>query len=185
MTVNKFLRYLLVSLFCFAGSTAFAQTQIFLDEFNGTSLSLVSTRTPDTGTGYTLVLNGNGSGDFEIVSSVRARTNQGVENSTILLTFEPAPTSPNYDVGFSLNAWPTSATDDPVGVVARYQDASNYYAVVIYNSVAGTSNCFLTKMVAGTPTDLDSGTVTLSTGVAYELRVSGSTISFQRGDGCR
>lgn len=182
MTGNKFLVYLLLLFFC--AVPVFAQTEIFLDDMNGTNNAQLTARTPDTGTGYTESIDTTGNGTWEITASTRARhsevsgTGSGAENAVTLLTFDPAPTSPDYNVGFGIVFWPTNGTDDPFGVVARYQDANNYYALVIYNDISGTSNVFITKRVGGTYTDIASDSFSLSSSVDYEFRVDGTSISF-------
>lgn len=176
MTASKILVYLLF-LFFFAVH-ANAQTTIFIDEFNGTNLTDIASRSPDTGTGWTEVIDTTGTNIFDIANSTRARPNSSAENATLMYIASPAPTSADASIEFSFPSFPTNATDDPIGVVLRYQDTNNYYALVIYNDVSGTSNVFISKKVAGTPSDVASGTVSLNVGHTYTFSITGTSLSF-------
>lgn len=118
---------------------------IFQDAFTGTSGTLVTAHTPNTGTSWTsLIFNGGGGEGIAISSNTADANSAGLSLSEgQLLTADATYSSANYVVKCLYST--SDSGDDTFVLAARIQDANNMYALVwnddlfeLYKKVSGT-----------------------------------------------
>jgi hypothetical protein len=138
---------------------ALAQTTVFTDAFTEatTNTDLVS-HAPDVGTGWAEVIDTAGANTIQVyqVSDTAGPSASG-NNHLILYTATPVtPCGEDCDVSVTMTAL-GAQTDRPLILVFGYVDASNYCGLAVYEAAA-SPDVAVFKVVAGTPSDLASGT---------------------------
>lgn len=146
----------------------------FYDTFTEASNTALQSHTPDIGSGWTKSFAGTATnmqvfGGGGYVGAASAATNLGV-----IYTTNGTFSSADYEVSANVTSW--TSGDDPLWVIFRYVDNSNFYGV----RLSLTFNEFrLYKVVAGVATVLNGSiNVTLTnTPQTFKVRVVGSAIS--------
>jgi hypothetical protein len=156
---------------------------VFEDLFTeaGADVNLAS-HTPNTGTSWTEVEDTYGSGSFLEVESTTddLRPDAGAANVRLVYRCNPAIalTGPDYDIEF---VYSNLVTNDPQGVIARWQDTSNTYFAEVYLSGPSHTMAIL-KEVAGAVTVLDSDTTAVAASQTFKFELRGSTLKlYQNG----
>jgi hypothetical protein len=147
---------------------------VISDLFSGSASTALSSHTPDTapvGSSW------GGSDDYELTGSGSAGVPEAGSSFPNLAVIESG-----IDVSLGCSAMEINCSfdmldvDAQLGVVFRYQDASNYW-ILILDSTAGT--IVLKKIIAGTPTTVASASSTIDIGGSPEALVlwdDGNTI---------
>jgi len=142
-------------------------TTVFQDDFNQPSSEL-SLNIPDTGTGYTLLI--QITGDIQTDGFGAAAAN-GSTSEGALYTLDATYSSADYSVEVTQNI---SGSFDETNILAvRVQDSDNMYAV-LYN---GDSSQLYTKMLGTWNTVGSSGLGVFDLSTA-KLDISGTTLRF-------
>lgn len=97
------------------------------------------------------------------VSAARA---SGTDNSNKMFYALGAPTTPDYEIEVTVQA--LSGGDDPIGIMGRYQNASNFYFL--------RENGRMIRYTAGVFTQIFIMSTIPAAGNAIKLRFSGTTI---------
>lgn len=140
---------------------------VFNDTFTGTTGTEISTRSPDTGTGWTKIFD-QGSNNLDIESNGVGCDNS-LSDGSIYATETIA--SPNYTV--SITVVTGDSGDDYNYLMCRMIDSDNFYTVQFNNSASA-----LYKRVSGSNTTLDTGSA-VANGSTLELICDGSSISVE------
>ncbi len=118
---------------------------IFEDNLNGAANTLLDAHTPDVaGSGWTLL---SGAGPNIILNGsgvANAISNQS--STSILYSADPAPTEADVHIIVDMDAIDAS-NDDPMNLVFRYQDASNFYGLKVTASNAKKMRLY--KVIGG------------------------------------
>jgi len=150
---------------------------IFNDTFTVAVDTALTAHTPDTGTGWVETLNSSTASvmtSFEATDVAGADLNENGRG--IIMTTNPTPSIGGYDIELdlaSINS--TAGADDPMGMIARYVDADNFYYVRIRKN-NDNPNLQLYKRVAAVSTLLDS--------IDFDLNVS-DTLKFEIRDSAK
>lgn len=123
-------------------------------------------RTADVGGDWVETLNDSTTKGIVDAVAVAAKA-AGLDNSNKMFYSLGAPTTPDYDVEVTLQA--LSGGDDPIGILGRYQDASNFYFL--------RDDGRLIRRTAGVFTELFRMSPIPAAGNAYRLRMLGTLIS--------
>jgi hypothetical protein len=153
---------------------------IVSDSFTEAADTALASHVPDVGTGWVIEVNPSSVTPQVVGADDNLQVTPATANTTLIVTSRPNPTAAEYDVQFTLAAW-GSSIDDPVWLVARFADASNYYAGGTYPGGAAADKK-LVKCVAGVKTELASGDAGQVNGDVFKLEVrDGSKKLFQNG----
>jgi hypothetical protein len=150
----------------------------FSDDFVEAEATNLDAHTPETGTGWTVVKLGGYAGELQVRAGTNTAGatadagNDGVGGLAVA-TYPSA----DYEVRSTWQHVGGTILDDRAGMVARYQDASNFYSAVY--AIAAGDDMFLIKQLAGTPTVLDAADTDFDFTTAREVKfqVSGSTLT--------
>lgn len=157
----------------------------FNDNFNeaGASAVVITSHTPDTGTGWVEAENTSLQQlDVQPLSAGVCQPSGNEGNDRFLYSTNPEPSTADLDVQFTVDGVGANANSDTYGIYARFQDVNNYYALLKRRN-ASTVDTQFWKLVGGTATlieETNSGTVT---GDIYMLELRGSTIRVLRDTG--
>jgi hypothetical protein len=121
-------------------------------EAGATNINLEA-RVPDLGTGWAIIENPDAAPSLQVlVAGDCARTTATTVNTRIAYASSPDPTSPEYDVEFTIPLSTTSVSaPGPAYLIARWVDANNYYSAGGYSPGAG-AGVRIYKKVAGVVT---------------------------------
>lgn len=153
-----------------------AETLIFRDEFTGSNGTDLVSHTPDTGSDWDEAIDTAGSLNIQIQSN-QGRASAASSSNQLVYVANPAPSTPDMRVRFTLNTWHTGA-NDPIGLVARYQDANNYYAARTCQ-FGGDIVVWIDALVGGTPTELNGDVVTIEPGDVIDFVLVGDRLSVE------
>lgn len=145
----------------------------FLDTFTVSSNVDVTSRSPDTGTGWTSLWNSSSRFLQCQNSDDTLRANGNAGGAGFIYTADATYPSANYEVQFKLIQ--TFSSVGPIYVLARIQDQENMYAVRL---VPGTGTCQLYKKVSGTWSTLGSLFDAPAANSICKLSVNGTSIKF-------
>lgn len=161
-----------------------AETLIFRDEFTGSNGTDLVSRSPNTGTSWSEVIDSTGSLNIQIESN-QARASANSSNDTIVYVANPASSVADMRVAATMAALATG-NDDPAGLVFRYVDNDNFYACMLQTTTAPERIAWLDKRVGGVYDDsIDGGLFNISAndvvscavvGTSLEMRVNGDLI---------
>lgn len=185
MIGNKIRNLIIVIAFflCVSVPAYAAETLIFSDTFTGDNGTDLVSHSPDTGTSWQEVVDSNGLSWIELRDdNCRANSSGTVSSNSIAYVANPAPSTPDMKVVFTLNAFPTSA-DDILLVYARYQDNNNFYSIGIAPDSGDTKSVWLQKTVSGVTGDaLDGGSATIAIGSTITFEVVGTNLTMKVND---
>ena len=150
-------------------------TTFFLDTFTTGTNVILSSHTPDTGGSWTE--QERTGANFLRVNATGFAIVQGNEASVrSVFSANPSPSTADYHVSADIDYNATSSdTDNPVFLLARFQDTDNFYAAGIW-AEAGSPNSAtveIFKMDAGSPAadTLASATVELDLTTQFTMRL--------------
>ncbi len=146
-------------------------SQVLYDTFTETSDTVITSHTPDVGTGWTQVYNNaptavgrvNGANDY--LEATASETSVG-----IAYAINPAPTNSEYDISFTFKGIYTGTGTRSFNLFARQTDADNFYMVTILNG--GTVTLY--KVSGGTLSTLATTSVTLAVNDTFKFEVRNS-----------
>jgi hypothetical protein len=146
---------------------------IFYDSFTTVSNTPLDSHPPDTGTGWTLLIDVGSAKEIDAYANDDARASAGgsSNDSGKLYTADASGYTSNYEVKVTLLT-ADADEDEPTILAARIQDASNMYAVQ-FSGYGGQ----LWKKTSGTWSTLGSSFGSVGVGSVVTLKVDGSTIS--------
>ena len=154
-------------------------TPSFTDLFAGSASTDIDTHTPDLGTSWTdrssgtraWILDGNG----------KVTPSSTSTSTRVVYSADNAPSSADMFAEFQLDAQPPAGVGQ-FGVLARYQSATSFYALVMFTQASAdrSMGCQL-RRVNGTSTSADIGgsieNIPFVAGMKFRLTCVGSTIS--------
>ena len=151
-------------------------TVIFSDAMTEGADTILTSHTPDTGTAWVESVNTTTASNAYVFAATDTAGIDASENSkAVIMTVTPAPSGVNYDVELDVAALYSGAgTDDPMFVIGRYVDSSNFYAIQIKKN-AINPNIELYKYVAGTATSLGTYNVNLTATDTLKLEIRDAT----------
>jgi hypothetical protein len=151
----------------------------FSDTFTeATADTELSSHTPDTGSGWTELVNDTTSiiAQADFTNDYAEVTNSEDSKKIIYRAdISGGPSTANYSVSFTIVDIAPGA-DDGMGITGRMADASNMYGVT--GSRSNTFKPELWKLVAGTPTQLGTSANKGAAGETWELDMQGTAIRF-------
>lgn len=150
-----------------SGPSVGGGTTVFQDDFNQPSSEL-SLNVPDTGTGYTLLI--QTTGDIETDGFGAAAAN-GSTSEGALYTLDATYSSADYSIEVTQTV--SGSLDETNTLAVRVQDSSNMYAV-LYN---GDSSQLYSKMLGTWNTIGSSGLGVFDLSTA-KLEIDGTTLRF-------
>lgn len=159
-----------------------AATLNVLDNFTEGADTALTNHDPDTGAGVGDWSEAEDSAGTEVIQVDSATDSVEPSNSTtsarviMVMTPDSALGSADYDVSVTLNAFTTGQADaDPLGVVARWQSAGNYYVAGL--ATLSNDRLFMGKRVANTYTSLaENSTPTVSAGAVLKFTLRTDTL---------
>ena len=156
-------------------------TPSFKDFFAGSSGTDLDAHTPDLGTSWTDIT--GTARTWQLTGTGQASVPGTASSVRVIYRANNAPSSADMFSEFQLDAQPEVLFPN-VGLMARYQSATSFYALAIYTSGASARplQCRLRRITgAGTSSDLgDFGvTVAFVPGMKFRLTCRGSTIGAQ------
>lgn len=127
---------------------------IFRDTFTEGADTTLASHTPTTGTSWTKLINGGGGDNLQVTAAtdICASDGTGGLGDGSAYTADATYSTANYEVSCKLAG--ALAADDPVFLMGRIADASNFYTALF---LLNAGVCRIYKMVAGTPTALGTG----------------------------
>lgn len=124
-----------------------------------------------------------GSRFWRVNASADVAEADGVEgDDNIISTLQPNPSTQDVDVSATMNNVTSGGDPRPFYLVARYQDASNYYAAGVYRAAAA-NDAKMWKKVAGTVTELASGDTGIAVSDVLKFELRGSTLKLYKNGG--
>lgn len=156
--------------------TAGGMSTVFFDTFTVSSDTPVVSHTPDTGTSWTLAIDTTAAAATLncIATTDDLKASANVNSAKMGLIASPAPSSADCDVTIVLSSGGPAGGDDPIFLLARWQDSSNFYALCLYQSARTGDDFFIYKVVAGTVTLIGTCTApfdeTATNTIKFELR---------------
>ena len=163
-----------------SASPAWAVTTIFNDTCTDTDGDDIDTaHTPNTGTSWTEFFTA-GSGQLAIYGNACTEEAGPAAATAAYYTADATYSTANYSVSATLGTWTSTAASRMMGLIGRWQDASNFYLAWIEDS-AGTNDIRIYKVVAGAATKLSSteDTNPVATDV-FKFILNGSSLSLQK-----
>jgi hypothetical protein len=146
-------------------------TVVVSDSFLSGS-GLLTAHTPTVaGTSWVQELNSTGTTNWNL-DAAGILASASVNTATWIATCRPNPTSVEYDITVKIGHW-TASLDDPLWLVARFTDTSNYYVAGTYQ--ATTVNKQIVKCVAGVKTQLVTAAVAMADGDTFLFQVRDAT----------
>jgi len=147
------------------------------DSFTEAGSTILTSHTPDTGTGWTEVFDSStATTDATIDAALDiARAGSDENNMGQAYTAAPAPTGTAQIIGFTLTALVTDPGSMPVGVFARRTDNSNFYYLRVLPNPHAEDSLKLFKFVDGVATELATIDASLSTGDTFRLELTDAT----------
>jgi hypothetical protein len=150
-------------------------TTVFQDDFDVAADTSLESHTPDVGTSWAEAEDTQGALSI-VARSLTDDCRPGANSSSnrVIYTCTPNPTlgGPDYDVSFKITSLATA--DDPMFMVARWADASNYYSAGVRSGAA--TDMVIAKKVAGVVTELASGSFTPAVNDVIKFELRGSTL---------
>lgn len=150
-------------------------TTRFQDTFTVGSNTALTSHTPDIGTSWTLLI--DSTAGAVVVNAVAttdfATASANSSSNKIAYRADYTPASADMDVIMTLSGGGPSGGDDPIMLLARIVDASNFYALVLYQNAKSGNDFFIYKVVAGTATAIGTAASFDETGsetVMFSLR---------------
>ena len=149
-------------------------TLVFQDSFTnaGTVNVDIESHTPDTGTGWVEVIN-TGTITVEVEPGGQVINQTNSPSDAYFAKTDPAASEADVDAIFE-GVGDLSGSDDPVGVIARYQDANNYIGLARYRD-SRSPDVYMFESVSGTITQLGSGVDATDRDNPFKLELRGST----------
>ena len=140
----------------------------------------------DVGTGYTEIENTTIAAFWQVNAAADRLHSSGIDSSDrFLYTAQGTYTSAEYDVQIGINN--QAGADDPLWLLGRVTDTSNYYGAAFYANVG--TDIYIIKNVADTVTDLASadtdfnGNNWAGTTIKFEIRDATKKIFADDGGG--
>lgn len=183
MTGNKIGRLIIViAIFLCVSIPAYAaETLIFSDTFTGDNGTDLVSHSPDTGTNWQEVVDTAGTLNIQIQSN-QARSSTSSSNNSIVYVANPASSVADMKVTATMTALSTG-NDDPVGLVLRYQDTSNYYGCMIQTTTAPERVVWFDRRVGGVYSDAIGGDlVNISANDVVSCSVIGTSLEMRVND---
>lgn len=140
------------------------------DTFTESSDTLLTSHTPDVGTGWTEVYNSS-SNNATVIASTDVLQHATQTNVGATYTAQPAPTSADQDISFTIKGKPTDTGTRPLILFGQRADASNMYAVEIKSNEHTEDSLILWKVAGGSFTNLGSYDETLTTSMVIKLEL--------------
>lgn len=131
---------------------------IFEDAFVESANTPLTSHAPTVGTSWVEEENTTAAAaEAQVVASVdQVNCSATVNSSRIIVTSRPNPASVAYDVTAEISQMTGTGSDDPLGLIGRLTDTSNYYATVAYQAGAA-ADAKIYGLVSGSLTELASG----------------------------
>lgn len=138
------------------------------DTFTDTAGTLLENHTPDVGGVWTKI---TGTGSLDITAGGQCRLASTI-TGTVLYSNGANPGQSSYYVEARVASTGVDSASQVVGVVTRKQaGADTYYRAVLFGGAAGSRGVKLTKVVAGTATDLGTYLFDWVANTGYILRL--------------
>jgi len=156
-----------------SGGSSTAVSDTFTESVN----TILTSHTPDTGTGWTEIYDSSPTGDDAMIVATEdiVRAGSSVNDVGQAYTAQPAPTGVDQDLSIALNTLISDTGTKPFGLFGRRTDNSNFYHVQILPNAHAEASVKLWKFVSGVDTELGSYDATLAVGDVIKLEIRDAT----------
>lgn len=160
-----------------------ASTTVGQDTFTEGSNTALTLHTPDTGTAWTEAHDPGGA-TATVNAAGYVALSAGANSNHVIYTITPNPglSSADYDVSITVTQLVTAQSDkDPVMLIGRYADSSNYYAFGVDGDTSKTYALF--EKVGGTVTVLSTAAITMAANDVLKFSLRGDTLKVYQNGG--
>jgi hypothetical protein len=139
----------------------------------GVNTALTSHTPTPTGTGYTEESDPSSLNFTVLAASGRTELDANGSNTHILISSQPNPTIPEYDIELTTVRAATVNSGRSLSIVARYADTDNLYGG--FTRPASAADKKIYKKVAGVVTELASGDSDIADDDTYKFEIRDAT----------
>lgn len=159
--------------------------QVFVDQFTESVNTALPSHTPNTGTGWTEIIDTNGARDCRAQASTDdAQPSSTLDNHSLacIATPSPALSNQNYDVSAKVSSLSSGFLTRPLHLIFGQVDANDLCFVTLYPDAVST-DVYVSKMVAGTVSTLTSGSTDANfvNGDILTIEARGSGYTIKKG----
>ena len=146
------------------------------DTFTTGSDQLLSAHTADVGGQWVLT---QGTSTWTVYTTGVASPTALVTNTGNIYTSRPNPSVAEYDIQTQITAFVGIGSDDPIAIVARLTNTSNYYFALMYSASASLDKRIF-KRVADIVTQIASAEGSLAVNDTYKFEIRNATKKLYR-----
>ncbi len=159
------------------GAESGGSTTAVSDSFTESANTVLTSHSPDTGTGWTEVYDSSPSGDDATVVATEdiVRAGSSVNDVGQAYTAQPAPAGVDQDISIAIDTLISDTGTKPFGLFGRRTDNSNFYHVQILPNEHSEASVKLWKFVSSVDTELGSYDATLAVGDIIKLEIRDAT----------